>query len=160
MRAATCLCLLFLICSTADAQSVGINTIAPSPSAQLDIVSPNKGILIPRIDYNARPAAAVASGTLIYVIANGPAGNNAFYYYNGVSWLKYKDQTDIQSLSLAGTVLGISSGNTAELVDAQPVQGYIKCSGVYINPYTNNNNCGACGNVCTGALACKNGICQ
>ena len=147
-------------CSGAVAQSAGINTLTPSAAAQLDIVSSNKGILIPRVDYNARPSTGVASGTLIYVTLNGPSGNNAFYYYNGSTWLKYKEQTELQSLSLTGTALTLSSANTVQLGDALPVQGYIKCSGTYINPYTDNNNCGACGNVCTGTLTCKNGTCQ
>ena len=152
------LCILY--CSGAIAQGAGINTASPSASAQLDIVSSNKGILIPRVDYNARPSTGVASGTLIYVTANGPSGNNSFYYYNGTTWLKYKEQTELQSLSLGGTALSISSGNTVQLGDTLPVQGDIKCSGVYINPYTDNNNCGACGTVCSGALTCKNGTCQ
>lgn len=66
-------------------QNVGINTDGslPNPNAMLDVKSTNKGILIPRIDYNNRPTVNVPSGMLIYVVTNGPLGNNAYYYYNG-----------------------------------------------------------------------------
>lgn len=131
-----------------------------SPAAQLEIYAVNKGILIPRLDYNARPLTSIASGMLIYVIANGPAGNNAFYYYTGSSWLKYKEQTEKQSLSLAGTAISISNANTVLFGDIFPVQGNIKCNGIFINPYTDINNCGACGNICPGVQTCKNGTCQ
>ncbi|MFC2086270.1 hypothetical protein ACFLQ9_00975 [Bacteroidota bacterium] len=56
-------------------------------SAMLDVKSTNKGMLIPRIDFNDKPVSP-ATGLLVYVTANGPVGNNAFYYYNGTDWLK------------------------------------------------------------------------
>jgi hypothetical protein len=66
---------------------VAINTdnSPPDPSAMLDIQSTNKGLLIPRIDFNDRPVPA-PPGLMIFVTANGPYGNNALYIYNGVGW--------------------------------------------------------------------------
>jgi hypothetical protein len=61
---------------------------APDANAMLDVKANDKGILIPRIDFNDRPTYEVTNGLLIYVIANGPQGNNAFYYYDGSSWVK------------------------------------------------------------------------
>lgn len=63
---------------------IGINSdnSAPHPSAQLDVKSTNKGILLPRIT-NALPAAVPnpTAGLLIYDQPNArPA------YYNGASW--------------------------------------------------------------------------
>ena len=60
----------------------------PDGNVMLDIKSTNKGILIPRIDFNDRPTSNLLSGILIYVIANGPQGNNAFYYYDGTTWVR------------------------------------------------------------------------
>ena len=143
-------------------QSVGINTGASiDGNAMLEVRSTNKGILIPRIDYNNRPLASVLSGTTIFVTANGPAGNNAFYYYNGSTWLKCSVSTEKQQLSKLNDTLYINPpGNHIYLGDVFPVSGYIKCGLVYINPFTDNNNCGACGNVCGGGTICKNGTCQ
>lgn len=77
----------FVICGQVISQ-VAINTdgSAPHPSAMLEIKSANKGLLLPRIDFNNRPDPAVA-GLLIFVTANGPLGNNALYYYDGSAWL-------------------------------------------------------------------------
>ncbi|MBT6686964.1 MAG: hypothetical protein HOB05_11595, partial [Bacteroidetes bacterium] len=63
------------------------DTYTADPSAMLDVKSTNKGMLIPRIDFDDKPASP-ATGLLIYVSANGPSGNNAFYYYSGTAWLK------------------------------------------------------------------------
>ena len=75
---------------TVYSQSITIsddNTYTADPSAMLDVKSTNKGMLIPRIDFDDKPASP-ATGLLIYVSANGPSGNNAFYYYSGTAWLK------------------------------------------------------------------------
>jgi hypothetical protein len=143
-------------------QSVGINTGASiDANAMLEVRSTNKGILIPRIDYNNRPQAGVVSGTMIFVTANGPAGNNSFYYYNGSAWVKSANTTEKQQLSKVNDTLYINPpGNHVYLGDVFPVSGYIKCGGVYINPFTDNNNCGACGNVCASGTTCRNGTCQ
>ena len=143
-------------------QAVGINTGASiDGNAMLEVRSANKGILIPRIDYNNRPLTSVLSGTTIFVTANGPAGNNAFYYYNGSAWLKWSNITEKQQLSKLNDTLFINPpGNHVYLGDVFPVSGYIKCRLVYINPFTDNNNCGACGNVCGAGTICKNGSCQ
>lgn len=37
--------------------------------------------------------------------------------------------------------------------------GYLCCSGVCVDPLTNNNNCGFCGCVCPGNLSCRFGLC-
>lgn len=65
--------------------AINNNGSPPNPSAMLDIQSTNKGLLLPRIDFNNRPANPVA-GLMIFVTANGPVGNNALYIYNGSGW--------------------------------------------------------------------------
>ena len=71
---------ILTISSGIFAQGVGINddNSAPDNSAMLDVKSNSKGILIPRIDFNDKPATP----------ATGPEGNDAFYFYNGTSWAK------------------------------------------------------------------------
>ncbi len=64
------------------------------PSAMLDIVSTNKGLLIPRMTETERLAiASPAPGLLVYQTNNSPA----FYYYNGSGWV---------ALSTGATVSG------------------------------------------------------
>jgi len=68
-----------------SAGSLGLGTSYPHSSAILDVSSANKGILIPRIDFNNKPASP-AAGLMVYVTSNGPQGNNAFYFYDGTNW--------------------------------------------------------------------------
>jgi hypothetical protein len=141
-------------------QGVGINTNTPDANSMLEVKSTNQGILIPRIDYNNRPSVSVASGTLIYVIANGPSGDNAFYYYNDAAWVKIATANDNQQLALSTDTLSLSNSNAVVIGDVFPVQGFIKCGTVYINKQTDATNCGSCGNTCLSGHICVNGICQ
>lgn len=85
---------------SASAQ-VGIQTDTPDGSAVLDIVSSNKGLLIPRLTLtndltNPSPVSAPATGLLIYNAgANQPTG---FYFWTGSAWkmLKPQETTDVQ----------------------------------------------------------------
>ena len=80
---------------------VGIQTGTPDASAVLDIVSDNKGLLIPRVSLSASlsspgPVTAPAIGLLVYNSgANQAVG---FYYWTGSTWkmLQPDDQTDVQ----------------------------------------------------------------
>lgn len=68
---------------------VGINTAQPDPSAELDIVATDKGILPPRVTLTANlndpgPVTEPAEGLLVYNIGNlQPKG---YYFWNGISW--------------------------------------------------------------------------
>lgn len=78
-------CLLVLCCITAQAQ-VGIGTITPDPSAQLDVSSTSKGVLVPRMSLSDRDLiGSPAEGLLIYQTDNTPG----FYYYNGSAWTPF-----------------------------------------------------------------------
>lgn len=64
-------------------QNVGINTTAPHPSAALDVVATDKGVLIPRLTFAQRSAiASPATGLLIYQ-TDPPTG---FHYFDGFMW--------------------------------------------------------------------------
>jgi hypothetical protein len=67
-----------MVSSFSYAQSIGIGTSSPNPSAQLDISSTSKGLLIPRMTQAQRNAiSGPATGLMIYQTDNGPG-----YYYN------------------------------------------------------------------------------
>lgn len=98
---ATCVILLF---STLPlVAQVGVGTKDPNAGSMLDIVSSNKGILIPRVSLTATtdvttitPSATL--GLLVFNIATEGTGETAvtegFYYWNGSIWVRIQD-TDV-----------------------------------------------------------------
>ncbi|MBS1602685.1 MAG: hypothetical protein JST42_08450, partial [Bacteroidetes bacterium] len=67
-----------VLCAFSRAQGIGIGTSSPNPSAQLDISSTTRGLLIPRMTQTQRNAiAGPAAGLLIY-----QTDNTAGFYYN------------------------------------------------------------------------------
>lgn len=76
------------------AQNVGINTTGASPdaTAMLDVVSTNKGVLIPRVSLlSTTDVATISSPTTSLLVYNTNAsmtnGALGYYYYNGTSWI-------------------------------------------------------------------------
>jgi len=92
-----CILLLTMACYT-HAQNVGIGTTTPDNSAQLDLSSTGKGLLIPRMNKVQRDAiASPATGLLVYQTDSTPG----FYYYSGIWTLlsvsKINDLSDAKS---------------------------------------------------------------
>jgi hypothetical protein len=87
MKKLSPLVLLLIATRVALGQGVGINTAMPHNSAMLDVVSTNKGVLIPRMTATQRGAInSPAEGLLVYqtnTLANAPKG---FWYYDGATW--------------------------------------------------------------------------
>ncbi|MFT3679086.1 MAG: hypothetical protein QM791_02365 [Ferruginibacter sp.] len=68
--------------SNAVAQGVGIGTSTPATSAQLEISSISKGLLIPRMTTTQRTAiTSPATGLQVYDITT-----KTFWYHNGTAW--------------------------------------------------------------------------
>ncbi len=70
---------------------LGIGTTAPNSSAQLDIVSANKGLLIPRVALqDTKDNVTIADGNivslLVYNTSNVADIVPGFYYWNGTAW--------------------------------------------------------------------------
>lgn len=79
----------FALFAFAVQAQVGIGTISPDGSSQLDIQSTSKGLLIPRmLDTDRTGIASPATGLLVYQ-TNGTAG---FYYYTGTQWVPLKSE--------------------------------------------------------------------
>ena len=83
--------------------SITTDGSAPDSSAMLDIKSNNKGLLLPRIDFNNRPLTP-AMGLLIFVTANGPAGNG-LYFFDGTGWTKISTITYTMGQHVGGGVV-------------------------------------------------------
>ena len=67
---------------TSYSQSVGIGTTTPNVSAQLDISSTAKGLLIPRMTSTQRNAIAAPIKSLLVFDTD----INSFMFYDGTSW--------------------------------------------------------------------------
>ena len=100
--------IVLLILQTTFAQAqVGIGTITPNASSQLDVNSTNKGFLPPRMTSAERSAiVSPAAGLMVYQTDN----NTGNYIYNGTSWVllsnaNYGDiKTGIQSTDHNGWI--------------------------------------------------------
>jgi hypothetical protein len=102
----------FFLFTTVEAQ-VGIGNSSPDASAQLDITSTTKGILIPRMTAAQRGSIATpAVGLLVYQTD----GTTGFYAHDGSEWsllLKGSNNlSDISTPATARTNLGLGSSNS------------------------------------------------
>lgn len=85
-----------LLLQSVIAQSIGIGASTPDTSAKLEISTPSKGLLPPRIALQSITdiitIASPAAGLLIYNTATaGAAPNNVvpgYYFFNGSNWLR------------------------------------------------------------------------
>ncbi|BDU26932.1 hypothetical protein FLGSB24_36760 [Flavobacterium sp. GSB-24] len=72
---------------------VGIGTVSPNPSSQLDIVSENKGILIPRVSLTGiTDSKTIANGNIngLLVFNTGTTEDTqpGFYYWYADKWIR------------------------------------------------------------------------
>lgn len=80
---------------------VGIGTTTPAASAQLDVTSSSKGMLVPRVALtsltSASPITSPATSLLVYNTATaGTSPSNVtpgYYYWNGTAWVRFGDNT-------------------------------------------------------------------
>jgi hypothetical protein len=144
------LVLLFLLCFAAGWSEmygqVAINEDGnpPDNSAILDLQSANKGLLIPRIDFNNIPDPP-APGLLIYVTANGPNGNNALYLFDGTNWLKLATAAGgLGEHKEGGVVFWLDPSGVHGLVSAMVDQDYASwgCFGTLIGPDAEHSGIG------------------
>jgi BclB C-terminal domain-containing protein len=105
LKRASITILFALFALTVHAQ-VGIGTITPDGSAQLEISSPNKGLLIPRMLEVARNflIPSPATGLLVYQTDGVAPG---FYYYDGAAWQPLKGT----AASGGGAIIPFASGS-------------------------------------------------
>jgi len=77
--------LVALLVSGAAIAQIGIGTEYPTSSAQLDIVSSNKGVLLPRIELKTKDDQSSIKGNLVESLLVYHTGNSnlvaGFYYW-------------------------------------------------------------------------------
>lgn len=83
MKIASLLMFSLIIVSNSFSQAVGIGTTTPNNSAMLDVVSPNKGFLAPRMNSLTRTGiSSPAPGLMVFDTTTG-----SYWYYSGSSWV-------------------------------------------------------------------------
>ena len=81
---------------------VGVGTTTPDASAQLDVVSTSRGVLIPRLTSGQRSSiAAPATGLVVYQTDNTPG----FYFFNNGQWQRLATSSEIGTGGSGNTVV-------------------------------------------------------
>ncbi len=102
------------------AQSVGIGTNTPNASAQLDLTSTSKGILVPRMTQTERNLiAAPATGLMIYQTDTSPG----FYFYNGSAWVQMATGSSSNYWNVNGTSIHNNNTGSVGINTATPEAG-------------------------------------
>jgi len=106
-RIKLCAALIAMLFAFNAKAQVGIGTNSPDASAQLEILSTSKGLLIPRMSLQQRDEINnPANGLLIYQVVNSPG----FYYYNNGQWLKLTNSSETSSGGGTATTNTILNG--------------------------------------------------
>lgn len=122
--------------SSVEAQ-VGIGTTTPDGNAMLEVVSPNKGILIPRILKADREAIVTpATGLLVYQ-TNDISG---FYFYHETEgWKQISSESvpaPVNDLGFSATLNSVTTNTTTQLTGWSVTNPSYTTSG--FNPTTGN----------------------
>jgi hypothetical protein len=79
-------------CSLLSHAQVGLGTVKPNNSAQLDISSTNKGLLIPRVmlikTTDQTPINNPATSLIVYNTSTTNDVTPGYYYWDGIQWAK------------------------------------------------------------------------
>jgi len=97
---------IFLFIAQNNMAQVGIGTTNPDNSAQLEIKSTDKGLLIPRLtEVQKNGISSPATGLLVYQSDN----NTGFYYFNGSTWVSLNSDLDWEING--NNIYNLNSGN-------------------------------------------------
>jgi len=81
---------------------VGVGTILPNSSAQLDVVASNKGILIPRLNIEdlltAFPVSDIDIEESLLAFNTNEISGKGYYYWTGIKWEKLINSFDLINL--------------------------------------------------------------
>lgn len=109
-------CFILLICINASFAQVGIGTVSPDTDAALDVVSTDKGALLPRVNLtqttNASPLSAHVAGMLVYNEATVNDVLPGYYFNSGSKWVKVEDASPVDSVTLTSDISITSLYNT------------------------------------------------
>lgn len=130
-----------LITLTLNAQ-VGINTQTPDASSVLDIVSTNKGVLLPRVSLNSITQQLSSAPNAVGLMIYNPDSTNlskGFYSWDGTKWIQFIDETRYKDTSYwipQGTVGTFTNGNNNQNQQSSSSFGPTSGSGTTTPAYT------------------------
>lgn len=113
--------LINIMCLNINAQ-VGILTNNPNASAQLDIYSGIKGLLIPRVVLSSdlsSPSPLSSPATSLLIFNTGGAQSQGFYYWDGAKWalIKTPNTEEITGpASSTDNAIARFDGNTGKII--------------------------------------------
>lgn len=104
---------------------VGIGTTTPNADAELDIVSTNRGLLMPRVNLTSTilsaPMTAHVAGMTVYNLNTNLDVTPGFYYNNGTIWVRIgggaASNNDWALLGNAGTTYSTNFLGTTDNTD-------------------------------------------
>ena len=116
------------ICTTVQSQ-VGVGTPLPNNSAQLDVVSNDKGLLIPRIPLtSATDATTITEGNIVSLLVFNTAtvGNltPGYHYWDGFKWQRMINSDDFILLENLTSLIDNNNG-TITYTDEEGVSNVI-----------------------------------
>lgn len=127
---------------SASAQ-VGVGTYVPDASAELEVKSATKGILIPRVQLQsttvASPIASPAQSLKVYNTATAGDVKPGFYYWEGGKWNRLVNAEDVAQNETLTTLLLNIDGKTLEYKDERGATGRVDLSAVIQNFQTVTN---------------------
>ena len=121
--------IISLLWSTISFAQIGINTTSPDPSAALDIVSQDKGVLLPALTTLQRDAIpSPTAGLFIY-----NSDDNCFQYYKGTSWSSCLAEYGENTLECASTIINgtYTSGNSLNTTNTITIDVLVKVIAAY-----------------------------
>lgn len=134
MKKSVFIFLILLSCIKSISQNVGIGTTSPASSAQLDISSTSKGLLIPRMTKTQKNAIlSPVIGLLVY--QNGP-DSSGFHYYTGSSWL-WLEPVSSAGWKVAGNAGTDTAVNFFGTTDNMPLR--FKQNNQWLGQWNSNN---------------------
>lgn len=136
-----------LLLGGASYAQVGIGTLKPNPSSQLEIVAGNKGILIPRIPLKSvTDTTTITNGNveslLVFNTAASATLKPGYYYWFENKWTRIINQSDVESLdtNTKNKSLAVTDGNLV-LTDTDGNKVSVPLSEIsVVTTLVNNNN--------------------
>ncbi|WP_275981820.1 tail fiber domain-containing protein [Flavobacterium humidisoli] len=111
---------------------VGVGTLTPDNSAQLDITSSNKGVLMPRIALTKTTdqspvTGAIAKSLLVYNTATVNDVTPGFYYWDGSKWSRMIEGNDpVQFTETLTTLHYDNTNNQLTYIDEKGVSNVLQ----------------------------------
>lgn len=116
------------LCSTVINAQVGIGTLSPNKSAQLEIAAKDKGILIPRIPLKSiTDAVTISNGNVesLLVFNTNPSGtlSRGYYYWLDNRWNRIINETDLSTvLKTVGLIDGTNTTVESSIDPTDPTK--------------------------------------